>query len=47
MEDPSAVDVTEKYEQAFLYSTITYLLLDLYVCVTIVQIRRNQIMQIE
>ena len=47
MDDPSAVNVTDKYRSAFLVSLITYLLLDLYVFLTIWQIRRNKINQVD
>ena len=42
MDDPSAVDVTNQYRQAFLISSITYLLLDLYVYFTYRKIRQYQ-----
>ena len=43
MQDPSAVDITKKYEQVFKYSLITWIVLDLNVVFTYFKYRRSVI----
>lgn len=43
MKDPSAVDITKKYEQVFKYSLVTWFILDLNILYTLFKYRRSVI----
>ncbi len=47
MEDPSAVDMTTKYEQVFLWSLVTYGFLDLDLIITYFVYKYSQINRIK